>query len=48
MFLCGRSFGGLIATNLQGTFIGSKMFRATVLITPYYRLFDEKLYSIEW
>ena len=48
MFLCGRSFGGLIATNMQGTLIGSKMFRATVLITPYYRLADEKLYRIEW
>ncbi len=48
MFLAGRSFGGLIVTNMSETEIGKKMFRATILITPYYRLANEKLYNLQW
>ena len=44
MFLFGRSYGGLIATNLCDG-IGAKMFRAAALLTPFYRLNDEKLYD---
>jgi alpha-beta hydrolase superfamily lysophospholipase len=48
IFLMGRSFGGLIATNMAQTLIGQKMFKALALITPYYRLYNEKLYDLEW
>ena len=45
MFLFGRSFGGLIATNMANTLIGKSMFKGVVLLTPYYRLFTERLYE---
>lgn len=41
----GRSFGGLIATNLANTTIGRAMFSGVILLTPYYRLFTERLYD---
>lgn len=41
----GRSFGGLIATNMANTTIGKAMFKGVVLLSPYYRLFTEKLYE---
>ena len=41
----GRSFGGLIVTNLANTTIGRAMFSGVILLTPYYRLFTERLYS---
>lgn len=43
MFLFGRSYGGLLATNMASTVLGQSMFSGVVLITPYYRLFTEKL-----
>ncbi len=46
--MCGRSFGGLIATNMAATTIGKKMFKSVALVTPYYRLYDESLYSKAW
>ena len=45
MFLYGRSFGGLLATNMANTTIGKAMFKGVVLLTPYYRLFTERLYE---
>uniref|UniRef100_A0A7S3HUJ0 Serine aminopeptidase S33 domain-containing protein n=1 Tax=Favella ehrenbergii TaxID=182087 RepID=A0A7S3HUJ0_9SPIT len=45
MFLFGRSFGGLLATNMANTLIGKSMFAGVVLLTPYYRLFTERLYE---
>ena len=45
IYLFGRSFGGLIATNMANTTIGRKMFDGVVLLTPYYRLFTERLYD---
>ena len=45
IFLFGRSFGGLLATNMANTTIGKCMFSGVVLLTPYYRLFTEKLYE---
>lgn len=45
IFLMGRSFGGLIATNLANTTIGRALFSGVILLTPYYRLFTERLYS---
>ena len=45
MFLFGRSFGGLLATNMANTTIGKAMFSGVVLLTPYYRLFTERLYE---
>jgi len=41
----GRSFGGLIATNMAASLIGQKMFKACALLTPYFRLYDEGLYK---
>lgn len=48
LFLCGRSFGGLIAFNMASSFVGQKMFKALGLITPYFRLHNEKLYDMTW
>lgn len=45
IFLWGRSFGGLIATNMANTTIGKAMFAGVCLLTPYYRLFTERLYE---
>ena len=45
MFLFGRSFGGTIATNVANTTIGKAMFSGVFLLTPYYRLFTERLYD---
>ena len=45
IFLFGRSFGGLIATNMANTTIGRAMFAGVCLLTPYYRLFTERLYE---
>lgn len=45
LFLFGRSFGGLIATNMVSTPIGQAMFTGMCLLTPYYRLWTEKLYT---
>lgn len=45
IFLFGRSFGGLIATNMANTTIGKAMFAGVCLLTPYYRLFTERLYE---
>ena len=41
----GRSFGGLIATNMANTTIGRSLISGVVLLSPYYRLFTEKLYD---
>lgn len=49
IFLFGRSFGGLIATNMANSTIGRAMFAGVCLLTPYYRLFTERLYeSYKW
>jgi hypothetical protein len=45
LFLYGRSFGGLIAHYLAVSQIGSKMFRACALMTPFYRLPNPKSYK---
>lgn len=45
LFLMGRSFGGLLATNMGNTTIGKAMFSGVILLTPYYRLFTERLYQ---
>jgi len=45
MFLYGRSFGGLLATNMANTTIGKAMFSGVILLTPFYRLFTERLYE---
>jgi len=45
MFLFGRSYGGLIATNMASTIVGKSMFSGVVLLTPYYRLYTERLYE---
>ena len=45
IYLFGRSFGGLVATNMANTTIGRRMFAGVVLLTPYYRLFTERLYD---
>jgi len=46
LFLFGRSFGGLLASNMANTLIGRSMFAGVVLLTPYYRLFTERLYDV--
>lgn len=46
IFLLGRSFGGLIATNMAATPVGQAMFSGLSLLTPYYRLWTEKLYKV--
>ena len=43
LFLFGRSFGGLLATNMGNTSIGQAMFTGVCLLTPYYRLWTDKL-----
>ena len=45
MFLLGRSFGGLIATNMANTLLGRSLIKGVILLTPYYRLCNEKLYD---
>jgi len=45
MFLFGRSFGGLLATNMANTVIGKSMISGVLLLTPYYRLYTERLYG---
>ena len=46
LFLMGRSFGGLLVTNMANTLIGKSMFKAVILVSPYYRLFTERLYEV--
>lgn len=46
LFLMGRSFGGLLVTNMANTLIGKTMFKAVILVSPYYRLFTERLYEV--
>ena len=45
MFLFGRSFGGMMATNMANTLIGKSMFKGVILLSPFYRLFTERLYE---
>ena len=45
MFLFGRSFGGLLATNMATGPIASSMFAGACVLTPYYRCWTEKLYE---
>ena len=45
LFLYGRSMGGMIATNMMNTSLGSKMFRALFALTPFFRLANAKLYD---
>ena len=45
LYLFGRSFGGLLATNMANSLLGKSMFAGVVLLTPYYRLFTERLYE---
>jgi alpha-beta hydrolase superfamily lysophospholipase len=46
VFLFGRSFGGLIATNMSVGIISESIFTGVALLTPYYRLWTEKLYTL--
>jgi alpha-beta hydrolase superfamily lysophospholipase len=46
MFLLGRSFGGLIATNMAASPVGKAMFKGVCVITPFYRCWTEKLYNV--
>ena len=46
VFLFGRSFGGLLATNMSVE-PASKMFSGVATLTPYYRLYMEKLYNLK-
>ena len=46
IYLFGRSFGGLLATNMANTTIGQSLFSGVILLSPYYRLFTEKLYDV--
>ena len=46
ILLLGRSFGGLIATNMAAQAVGKAMFAGMSLITPYYHLWTEKLYNL--
>ena len=39
LFLCGRSFGGLVATKMAATTIGRKLFRAIILLSPFFKSF---------
>lgn len=45
MFLFGRSFGGLLATNMATGPVASAMFSGIAVLTPYYHLWTEKLYE---
>ena len=45
LYLFGRSHGGLIATNMAATYLGKQMFSGICLLTPFYRLYKEKLYN---
>ena len=45
MFLFGRSFGGLLATNMTTGPVASSMFAGAAVLTPYYRCWTEKLYD---
>ena len=45
IYLWGRSYGGLIATNMANSTIGRRMFAGIVNLTPFYRLFTERLYQ---
>ena len=45
MFLFGRSFGGLLATNMATGPVASNMFTGVCTLTPYYRCWTEKLYN---
>jgi len=45
MFLFGRSFGGLLATNMSTSPIASAMFSGACVLTPYYRCWTDKLYN---
>ena len=47
IFLMGRSFGGLIATNMSHGIIAESLFSGVCLLTPYYRLWTEKLYNLQ-
>ena len=45
LFLFGRSFGGLLATNMATGPVASSMFTGACVLTPYYRCWTEKLYE---
>lgn len=45
IFLFGRSFGGLLATNMASGPIASALFSGIAVLTPYYHLWTEKLYE---
>ena len=45
MFLFGRSFGGLLATNMANSVIANSMFTGACVLTPYYRCWTDKLYN---
>lgn len=47
IFVFGRSFGGLVATNMAASPVGKAMFAGLSLLTPYYHLWTEKLYESE-
>lgn len=48
LFLSGRSNGALIATNMAGSFLGQKLFRAVSLLTPFYHLYNTDSYKLLW
>ena len=45
IFLFGRSFGGLLATNMANGPIASNLFTGVATLTPYYRVWTDKLYN---
>ena len=45
LYLWGRSFGGLLVTNMANTVVGRSMISGVILLTPYYRLYTELLYE---
>ena len=47
MFLFGRSFGGLLVTNMSAQPVASSMFSGAVSFVPFYRCWTEKLYRYE-
>ena len=47
IYLFARSFGALIATNMLNTTLGRSMISGIVLLSPFYRLFTERLYDNE-
>ena len=47
MFLFGRSFGGLLVTNMSAQPLASSMFSGVVSYVPFFRCWTEKLYRYE-